>query len=240
MQNNIIGVFDLETGSTRKSDTQIIQIAFCAIDPRNLSIVQGSEFETMVRALDPDALQDEALAINKKTRAEIAAAPHPEEAWHNFARWVSQYNLKGRNDPYSAPIPAGHNIIGFDLPIYERYCLEYKTVRKQKNGEWQGTIFNGFLRYDTMQMLGSWWESLVEPNKLSLDYCRRYFDMPAGDRETHDALQDVRDTAKILIKILELQRRYAKKTIWKDAFNPEKVAAEVERRKSLSKKGDRN
>lgn len=225
-------MFDFETTSKRTSDTEIIQLAATIINPRNLTVYPGAEFNSMMKALKPELISDSALAKNRKTREEIKAAPHPDEVWHQFANWVSGFNLKGKSDARGAPVPVGYNMLGFDWPIYERYCFKHKTTRKGRDGQLEPSIFNNVWRFDVMQMMAMWTENLPEPEKLSLDAIRKYFSMPAGDRHAHDALQDVRDTAAIYIKLVAMMRGMAPRIIWKDCFDAAKVATEVERRRA--------
>lgn len=230
MRFNAILVVDLETSSASPSRCEIVQIGALALNPATLNPYPGAEFESLMRPLEPDKVEAEALRVNKKVLEDLLVAPHPSEVWPKFAEWVSQFNFKGKNDAYTNPIAAGHNILNFDLPIINRYALKYGTTRTKKNGEVEQNIFCNFFQYDTLQMLNSWTESMTQPAKLSLDYLRKYFKIPAGDRATHDALQDVRDTAAILVKILGLQRKTATRVIWKDCFDPEAVRIEMEKR----------
>lgn len=213
-QNNII-VFDFETGSNRPSDTEIIQIGAVALKASNLQVV--SEFESLMKPMDFDKLQDGALRVNGKTREELMEAPDAGEVWHKFRLWCREWNVKGGTSFHSFPFAAGHNILGFDMPIYERYCRKFGTTRIADNGEEVPAIFHHMYRYDTLQLMGYWTENLTEPNKLSLDYLRRYLGIPKGDRQAHDALQDVRDTALILQKLLRLSRKVAPKVKFKDS-----------------------
>lgn len=223
-------VFDLETSSNRRSDAEILQLGALALNPANLEIIDGSEFELKLKPLRPDLVQDSALAANGLTREEIEKGVDPSEGWHRFAEWARQWNVKGKNDRYSNPIPAGHNIVNFDLPIYDRYCLKYKTTRTLPSGEVAGNIFSDLYKYDILQMLAGWTENLPDFNGLSMDKLRRYFSMPRGQGVSHTALQDCRDAAAILVKLLRLTRECSPKVIWKDAFDEVKVQDERQRR----------
>ena len=77
-------VFDFETGSRNPEKTQPIQIAAVAIHGRKLTVQPDGYFESLMRpilddeeaikmGLDP--IEDEALAVNGKTREELAKAP---------------------------------------------------------------------------------------------------------------------------------------------------------------------
>jgi DNA polymerase III epsilon subunit-like protein len=241
--HNQIVLFDFETGGNDPDSCELTQVAAIAMNPRTLNLYDTPDavFNSNMRPLDMDAVQDKALQITKKTREEIAEYPHPEEVWHNFARWMSRWNHKGSSSFFNLPIPAGHNIINFDLPITTRYCLKYGTYRTEDNGRKVQNIFHGLHRFDTMSMCKDWFFDLDEPGKLSLDYLRKYFGMPKESLERgHDALQDVRDAGAILERLLKLYRKYAPGIIFKDCFDPVKVAAEQERRrKSKERKSER-
>ena len=52
-----------------------------------------------------------------------------------------------------------------------------------------------------------------------MDYMRDYFGMSDHSKENaHDALQDVKDTANLMIKFLKLQRGLLKKVKFEKAF----------------------
>ena len=69
-----------------------------------------------------------------------------------------------------------------------------------------------------MQHIYCWFENHAEVNKYNMDYLRDYFGMPSEN--SHDALQDVKDTANILIRFLKLQRSMIEnnKIQFKNAF----------------------
>ena len=143
-------VFDFETGSRNPYKTQPTQIAAVAIHGRKLTIQPGGIFNSEIRpildddkaiemGLDP--IEDEALAVTRKTREELAKAPQLKTVWKKFSNFVNKYNFKKTN--WTAPIPAGYNIIGFDMPIVERMCSEHGPTNA-KNGR-QG-LFNPHLQ----------------------------------------------------------------------------------------------
>jgi len=237
MRNNTIIVFDLETSSNKVAETEIVQIAAMAMNPATLEPIPNARFESLMRPLDWDKVEDQALAVNKKTREELADAPHPEEVWDRFLTWTRFWKLGASTSKYVLPDAAGHNIINFDLPIMERYCRKYGTVRTESNGEVRPNLFSPMGCYDTLNLLNYWMEDLPDGNKLSLDYWRKHLGMPKESLEKgHDAMQDVKDTFWILQRLLKLSRRVGKNIVWKDAFDHEKAQAEVERRKAVKKK----
>jgi DNA polymerase III epsilon subunit-like protein len=69
---------------------------------------------------------------------------------------------------------------------------------------------------DLMQHIYCWFENNSDVKGYSMDYMRDYFGMPKDN--AHDALQDVKDTANILIKFLKMQRNLSKKIKFEKTF----------------------
>jgi DNA polymerase III epsilon subunit-like protein len=220
MLYNSIICFDVETTSLDKTTNEIWQIGAVAIRPRDLTLY-NTHFDIKLRVLDEAAVDPESLAISKVSLEQIQdEGVDPKEGWLKFRDWAAQFNMGGKPDLFNAPIMAGHNIINFDMPIYERYCYKYKTLKKDKKlGKEVPGIFNGFKHYDVLQMMSMWTENLKEPRSLALVNLRQYFGMPQSSIDkAHDALQDVRDTAAILVKLLKMTRSIAPKIPFKDCF----------------------
>lgn len=213
-------VFDFETGSRNPRKTQAVQIAAVAIHGRKLTIQPEGYFESLIRPelddekaieLGLDPIEDEALAVNGKTRKELAKAPQPRTVWRKFSNFVNNYNFK--KTPYYAPIPAGYNIIGFDLPIVQRLCDQYGPVDKKTGNQ---TLFNKIHKVDLLDTVWMWMENNVDVKSLSMDAMR---DLLGIDKtNAHDALQDVKDTANLLIAFMKLYRRIAPKVKFEKAF----------------------
>ena len=128
--NRDIIVFDFETGGRNPLRCQPTQIAAIALDGRNFRL--KGEFNSMMRpildddkaiAAGVDPIEEGALKVTGQTRAQLAKAPLPKGVWKKFGTFVDKYNWKGT--PYFAHIPAGFNIIGFDMKIVVRLCKEY-------------------------------------------------------------------------------------------------------------------
>ena len=213
-------VFDFETGSRNPHKTQAIQIAAVAIHGRKLTIQPGGHFESLMRpVLDDDKaiemgidpIEDEALAVNGKTREELAKAPQPKTVWKKFANFVNKYNWK--KTPYFAPIPAGYNIIGFDLPIVQRLCEQHGPVDKKTGKQ---TLFNKIHKIDMLDTVWMWMENNADVKSLSMDSMRDLLGM--SKENAHDAMQDVKDTANLMIAFMKLHRRIAPKVKFEKAF----------------------
>lgn len=215
-------VFDFETGSRNPHKTQPTQIAAIALHGRKLTPQPGGVFNSEIRPiLDDekaikngfDPIEDEALQITSKTRAALARAPLPKTVWKKFSEFCNKYNFKKTS--YTAPIAAGYNIIGFDLPIVGRMCDLYGPV----DASGRQKIFNPIFKLDLMDMVFSWTENNKDVKSLSLDYLREYMGFPQESKDNaHDALQDVKDTANILIKFLKFQRKISETTKFEKAF----------------------
>ena len=161
------------------------------------------------KGLDP--LEDEALDITRKTRGALAKAPSPKTVWNKFGNFVNKYNWK--KTPYFAPIASGYNINGFDMIIVDRMCEQFGPYDKDRR---QQTLFNKIHKIDVMPLVWGWLENNKDVRSLSLDSLRDYFGMSKDN--AHDALQDVKDTANLLIRFLKMQRKFASKVQFEKAF----------------------
>ena len=213
-------VFDFETGSRNPHKTQPVQIAAVAIHGRKLTIQPGGYFESLIRPelddekaieMGVDPIEDEALAVNGKTREELAKAPSAKKVWKKFANFVNKYNWK--KTPYFAPIPAGYNIIGFDLPIVQRLCEQHGPVDKKTGKQ---TLFNKIHKIDMLDTVWMWMENNPDIKSLSMDSMRDLLGM--SKENAHDAMQDVKDTANLMIAFMKLHRRIAPKVKFEKAF----------------------
>ena len=213
-------VFDFETGSRNPHKTQPVQIAAVAIHGRKLTIQPGGYFESLIRPelddekaieMGVDPIEDEALAVNGKTREELAKAPSAKTVWKKFANFVNKYNWK--KTPYFATIPAGYNIIGFDLPIVQRLCEQHGPVDKKTGKQ---TLFNKIHKIDMLDTVWMWMENNPDIKSLSMDSMRDLLGM--SKENAHDAMQDVKDTANLMIAFMKLHRRIAPKVKFEKAF----------------------
>jgi|TARA_R110002020_G_scaffold56529_3_gene156399 DNA polymerase III epsilon subunit-like protein len=199
-------VFDFETGSRNPRKTQPTQIAALALDGRNLKLkgTFNSEIRPILddeKAIEMgfDPLEDEALRITGKNREELAKAPMPKTVWKKFCNFVNQYNWKGTQ--FFAPIPAGFNIIGFDMIIIDRLCKAYGPYDKERQ---QQKLFNKIYKVDMMDNMFMWTEGDPAVKSISMDSLRDR--MGLSKENAHDALQDVKDTANIMIKFMKTHR----------------------------------
>ena len=216
-------VFDFETGGANPHTCQPTQIAAVAIHARKLELQPGGVFNSEMRPIIDDdkaieagvaPLEDKALEITRKTREGLAKAPLPKGVWKKFGKFCDKYNFKKTS--WTAPIAAGYNINGYDMPIVERMCQQYGPLDEKKNCQ---KIFNPIFTIDVMQHIYCWFENNQDVKGYSMDYMRDYFGMSNESKENaHDALQDVKDTANLMIKFLKLQRNLLKKVKFEKAF----------------------
>ena len=199
-------VFDFETGSRNPRKTQPSQIAALALDGRNFKLkgTFNSEIRPVMddeKAIEMgfDPLEDEALRITGKNREDLAKAPLPKTVWKKFCDFVNQYNWKGTQ--FFAPIPAGFNIIGFDMIIVDRLCKAYGPYDKERQ---QQKLFNKIYKVDMMDNMFMWTEGDPSIKSISMDSLRDR--MGLSKEKAHDALQDVKDTANIMIKFMKTHR----------------------------------
>jgi|TARA_R110000824_G_scaffold53483_13_gene148100 DNA polymerase III epsilon subunit-like protein len=199
-------VFDFETGSRNPHKTQPTQLAAIALDGRNFKVKGkfNSEIKPILNdekavemGLDP--LEDEALRITGKTRTQLHKAPTVRSVWKKFIQFVDQYNWKGTQ--WFAPISAGFNIVGFDLIIIDRLCKEYGPYDKDRNRQ---KLFNPVYKIDVMDNVFMWTEGDPSVKSISMDSLRER--MGLSKDNAHDALQDVKDTANIMIKFMKTHR----------------------------------
>lgn len=206
MANRDIIVFDFETGSRNPRKTQPTQLAAIALDGRNFKLkgTFNSEIKPIMndeKAIEAglDPVEDEALRITGKTRTQLHKAPSLKSVWSKFVKFVDQYNWKGTQ--WFAPIPAGFNIIGFDMVIINRLCEQYGPYDKERG---QQKLFNKINKVDMMDNYYMWTEGDPSVKSRSMDAIRERMGM--SKENAHDALQDVKDTANLMIKFMKTHR----------------------------------
>jgi len=218
MANRDYIIFDFETGSRNPHKTQPTQIAAIALDGRSLTL-KGTFNSEIKPVLDDDKaiaagfdpIQDEALRITGKTKEKLELAPSLKSVWNKFTKFVDQYNWKG--EPFFAPIPVGFNIIGFDMHIINRLCKEFgpwDTEREQQK------LFSKVYKIDIMDNVFAWTESDPSIKSISMDSLRER--MGLSKENAHDALQDVKDSANIFIKLMKTHRSVYQNITFDKAF----------------------
>lgn len=218
---NTLICLDFETSSPFAHTTQPLELAAVAIHSRSLDIIPGSEFCSLIRPSNIDEVQDGALKVNKiccgpeKTgglayveERDCLKAPPLDVVWKQFSEYVRQYNYK--KNSFTAPILCGYNVLNFDKIIVDRICKE----RGQWDDERQAnTLFSNFRTLDLMDLVWYHFEdSSNVPNIKLTTICELVGMEVAG---AHEALQDVRNTAQLITRFMNLIRRTSKKVKWK-------------------------
>lgn len=210
LQKKIV-VFDFETDGNNAETCQPVQIACLFLDPRNLSIIPGSEFNSFMR---PDGIDDEGYlnentikAIQwhaknqKKTPEEIVEQwkeyPPQKLVWDAFHAHIMKYNKK--RNLWNAPIPCGANIEGFDLIIAHRLNEKYG----HKVMFWERDII------DIQHVAWLWLCWIDGPKNIKMDTLKDFFGLSQEDR--HDAMADVKEEAWFAQKFLGLHQKLSPK-----------------------------
>lgn len=214
-----IVVYDFETDGVDPETCSPVQLGACVIHSRKL-FRMDNEFNSMIRPEgidEPNYIEDHLKTIEwhaklrKTTIDDIVAgwkkAPSQEKVWADYVEFVKRlHSNPAKATSYGAPLRAGYNIINFDDKICNRLCKKYDTK----------VLYSPIHKYDLMDLLFPWMEGVDGVERMNLDYLRDYFGMKKEN--AHDALQDVKDTADILIRVLKLQRSLAPKVKFKDSF----------------------
>jgi len=210
MANRDFICYDFETGGKNPHTCQPTQIAAIALDGRDFK-VKGT-FNSEIRAEIDDEkaiaaglgpLEEGALKVTGKTREGIDKSPELKPVWQKFVKFVDKYNWK--KTPFFAPIAAGFNIIGYDAIIIDRMCQQFGPW-DDKSGRQK--LFNPVRKVDVMDNMFMWMEGDPDVKSISMDALRQRFGM--SSENSHDALQDVKDTANIMIKFMLTHRKVYK------------------------------
>jgi DNA polymerase III epsilon subunit-like protein len=220
-----ICVFDLETDGSNPDICSPVQIAAIMIDPIKLDIIKDSEFNI---TLKPEALEQnkdykyedsDVLDFHAKVRGsskeQILNSWHDykdqKSSWDMFVSYLEMYHIRssGKKSCFTAPIAAGFNINRFDLRIIDRLSKKYNNLNK----EGRSSLFYPRDVIDVMNILFYWFENNNELKNYTLDNLRDYLGL--SKENAHDALQDVKDTAHILIRFLKLHRSLSHKIKFK-------------------------
>lgn len=216
INRNKIIMYDLETTSANPQTTQAIEICAVAIDARNLEIIEGSKFYSLIKPIEDVAEQEKlglgpieqaALDVNKKTMEELRKAPALKTVWNSFSQYLLQYNSTGKK--WDAPILSGFNNRGFDDVIINRIAEQYGPWDASRK---QCPLFHPIFNIDLMQILFPWFESNYEVKNFKMDTFREFFGIESEN--AHSADVDVYDQAKILCNLMKMTRKYSRISNW--------------------------
>ena len=226
MNYNKICVFDFETDGTNPEECSPVQIAAIMIDPISLEIIPNSEFNCNFK---PEVMEEDPkyeyktdiLDFHAKVKGcskqevynEWQQYPKQNVAWKMFVDYLDKYHTKSsKKSQFSAPIAAGYNIYRFDLPIIQRLSKKYKNTNKEGNSN----IFYPRDVVDMINLVFYWFNHSNELKSYSLDSLRDYLGISKDG--AHDAIKDVKDTAEILIRFMNLHKNLSQKISFKGAF----------------------
>lgn len=223
---NKICVFDFETDGANPEVCSPVQLAAVMIDPVQLSVIDGSEFNInfkpeVIEANPDHVYEGDILDFHAKVRgtdrdsilAEWKKYPSQKNSWSLFVDYLNKYHSRGsKKSQFSAPIAAGYNIHRFDLPIIERLSKKYDNINKEN----KSNLFYMRDTVDIMNVVFLWFENNGDLKSYSLDTLRDYLGISKDG--AHDALKDVKDCAEILIRFMRLHRRLGQKILFKDSF----------------------
>jgi DNA polymerase III alpha subunit (gram-positive type) len=212
-------VFDFETGGDGEGtalDTNVcipLQLAAVAIDARSLKIVD--EFASYISPGIPfEKLGKDALQVNKITESDLKNAANLDTVWKLFVTFVNRQSNKPGNG-WEAPIPVGHNIKNYDIPIINRLCSTYGNVDKKSK---KPILFNWRHMVDTVDFLFPWLENQYDIDKYNFDVLREYLGL--SKTGAHNAITDVKQCADVFVRFLNFHRKIvATKGSFKGAFN---------------------
>lgn len=217
-------VFDFETINRVDETPKVnpttclpIEVACIMLDPYNLEIVEGSEFNSLIK---PKGITGEQFyekykesldwhANNRQTTADeiitqLKKAPSLDVIWPTFSKHIDKYNKD--NTQWNAPIPAGMNIVNFDLVIAERLNADFK-VNKMFNHE----------VVDLRHLAFYWLCWNTKLRSRSMDNLRKYFGM--SGEHAHEALGDVKQEAEAISRFLKFHKAMgAKYNYFEGAF----------------------
>lgn len=178
---------DCETGGLEPRHHEILTIAgIIEIDRR-----QVDEFHYKLRPNFPERLEESALKCNGLTREQVMKFDDPFEVFEKLKEKFSKYGLRREK-----LIVAGHNVAAFDrkflneLFVYHgcetlHYYLDYHSLDTMSVAAW--------LRY-----VGK-----LKIKTLKLGALCEHFEIPL---KAHDALEDIRATRQLAIKLWEMLR----------------------------------
>jgi DNA polymerase III epsilon subunit-like protein len=226
MNKNRICVFDMETDGADPKACSPVQLAAVIIDPLNLEVVKGSEFNINFKPETLEANENyvyttDILDFHAKVKGcskdDVLESwkkyPQQNQAWDMFVSYLDKYHTRStKKSQFSAPIAAGYNINRFDLVIVDRLSTKYKNTNKEGKTD----LFYPRDVLDVINLVYYWFENNDEIKSYALDNLRDYFGINKDG--SHDALKDVLDTANILIRFLKLHRNLSEKIKFKGAF----------------------
>ncbi len=221
MNHRFYIVFDFETDGKDPVKDSPVELAAVPIEPRKLEILKNDVFNVTIKPIDiaendyferhQDTIHWHAQNRQCQPREMVnkwETGLEQSVAWDEFNHYCKQYHCKKRPGQwYVDPIPAGYNIINFDLVIAKRLSAAHNL----------SFPFSPVNKVDAMDWLFTWFENLKEPTNLKMDTLREFFGIESNGF-AHEGLVDVLDEAKIIVEFLKFQRRQSSINKFKGAF----------------------
>ncbi len=169
-------VFDFETTGLKPGHHEPIQVAALRLDA---DLKEVGAFDALMRPLKPELASPEALAVNGRNLAELAAEPHPGEVLGRFADFA-----RAASEP---AVMVGHNV-GFDLEFLRHAEAAYDLSIPRREAA-----------VDTCELARIHLESRGSIANSRLGTVAGHYGI---EFRAHDALGDVRATGQILARLM--------------------------------------
>lgn len=191
-------VFDTETTGLSSELNEVVQLAAMAYDPITLEPVPESEggvFNSLLKPLREDTIQEAAMRCNKLRLEDLRKAPHPKAVWLDFLAYLKRFNPKGLVT--SAPIAGGKNIRLFDFPFIRKLSESYSPKGSKQ-------VLFSREQIDLEDLIRHWF--WFDPNlpSMSMDVLRNHFGMKTDG--AHSAIGDVYQTGLMITHFMKLTR----------------------------------
>lgn len=215
-------VFDMETDGVDPYSCNPVQLSAMPMCPETLEIKEDI-FDVIIRPDDIDNekyfTKDVMETIKWHAKNYNTTPEQIIEKWKggipsliaftSFNQYCNKYEVDKKFGVWhTKPIPAGYNINSFDMVILKRFIDKHKLKFPLSEGN----------KLDMYDNIFWWFENLDEPKDLKLDTLREFFGMEAHGK-AHDAVFDVKDTAKIVQRFLKFHRKQSHINKFKGVFS---------------------
>lgn len=205
MKTPFLASLDVETTGRAWEKHEVCQLACVMYDGQTMEPVpaaEGGVFDSLLRPLTPETIEDGALRVNGLTREQLAAAPHPKPVWQAFEKFVKGFHIGGLG---GAPIMCGKNIRNFDVHFIA------EMARKYGGGKSDKALFNRLEQIDLQDLIRQWFWHDPSVEKMAMDYLRDRFQMKKEG--SHGALFDAQQTGYMITYFMKLTRELAKRRV---------------------------
>jgi len=183
--------FDTETTGLSSIKNDIVSLA-CILE------IDGYEQDRLYLEIQPvhwDTISPEALKVNGYTLDKLKSFMSQEEAYAKLTAFLNKHCDKfNRNDKL---IPAGHNIIRFDIPFLEEFF--------RRNNDKYLYSFLDYHNIDTSPLtLTLKAFNMLQVSDTKLVTLARHFNI---NFNAHNSMSDIETTRKVFYEIKELLTR---------------------------------